>query len=177
MQLRTCQDSEDLSPHHHQPPRAPAHLTVIMATASADLATCDHCGSGSTNPGGGKCAQCGRTQYCSRACQKAAWRTTGDVVGHKYTCTCGSPPPLSIFSASPGLRLVVGYCMVLAKLKNKLVPIALHNPTRTDGFDGHLADRLLTDITLTRYLQAVDACACYHLLEIVRTSTLRVSLR
>ncbi len=38
---------------------------------------CAQCG----EPCSQKCMQCGKTAYCSKACQKADWK------GHKLTCT------------------------------------------------------------------------------------------
>ena len=49
---------------------------------------CFHCGkeeaSEVTFP---KCSKCGVASYCSRDCQVSNWKSGGDKMGHKHTCT------------------------------------------------------------------------------------------
>jgi len=49
---------------------------------------CFHCGKEEANevtfP---KCSKCGVASYCSRDCQVSNWKSGGDKMGHKFTCT------------------------------------------------------------------------------------------
>lgn len=58
----------------------------LTATLMGQLHACSHCGSIESTPGVyKKCSQCYGPRYCSRKCQKAAWKA-----GHKHECGEGS---------------------------------------------------------------------------------------
>ena len=49
---------------------------------------CFHCGKEATGASSfPKCSKCGVASYCSRDCQVSHWKSGGDKIGHKHSCT------------------------------------------------------------------------------------------